>query len=127
VVWNPELPLEEQLRAFARGKILMAQMPEVLGLVRVGLGVAIQQPEFAREIILELREGESYLVDWLRHAHRAGRLRVDDPEYASELFWNMLAGALFWAPVVEGPRKSDDAERIAGDLVQAFLCRFAVS
>lgn len=127
VVWNPERPLEDQLRDFARGKVLMAQVSEVLDLARVGLGVAIQQPEFAQDIIQQLRDGESYLVDWLRAAHDAGRLEVEDPEYASELFWNMLGGALFWAPVVDGPKTNQEAVRVANDLVAAFLCRFAVS
>jgi len=124
VAWNPQRPLEHQLADFARAKTLVAEDPASSCLMRVVLGVFIKQPELVREAISCAAEEDNTLVRWLRQAHDAGRLRVDDPELAATVFWAMAGGALFWPQLLEGPMDPTKRDALLREVVETFLARY---
>jgi TetR/AcrR family transcriptional regulator of autoinduction and epiphytic fitness len=124
VDWDPDRPLEHQLADFARAKTLAADDDASLCLMRVVLGVFIRQPELVREAIARAAEDDDTLVRWLRHAHDAGQLAVEDPERAANLFWAMSAGALFWPQLLEGRMDPHERDRLTHEVVQTFLARY---
>lgn len=126
VEWDPSQSLESQLRAFARAKTMIVEDGQWLALVKVVLGIAIQQPERAREIMNKAVDGEAALVRWLGDADRAGRLRVPEPEMTSKLFWGLVAGTLFWPQIFEEPMAAAERERLLDEVIATFLARYRI-
>jgi len=124
VEWSPDRPLEDQLADFARAKTLVAEDDATLCLMRVVLGVFIKQPELVREAIARAAEDEDTLVRWLHQAHEAGRLRIDDPEFAANMFWSMAGGALFWPQLLDGRMEPEMRDRLTHEVVATFLARY---
>ena len=124
VRWDPGRSLEDQLSDFVRAKTLLSEDKAARCLTRVVLGVYIKQPELLREVIARVAEDESVLANWLREAHRAGRLRVPDPELAAHMFGKMTAGVLFWPQLLEGQMDSATRELLTRELVETFLARY---
>ena len=124
VTWDPGRSLEEQLSDFVRAKTLLSEDKAARCLTRVVLGVYIKQPELLREVIARVAEDESVLANWLREAHRAGRLLVPNPELAALMFGKMTAGVLFWPQLLEGQMDSTTRELLTRELVETFLARY---
>ncbi len=124
VRWDPARSLQEQLSDFVRAKTLLSEDKAARCLTRVVLGVYIKQPELLREVIARVAEDESVLANWLREAHRAGRLLVPDPELAAHMFGKMTAGVLFWPQLLEGQMDSATRELLTRELVETFLARY---
>ena len=126
VGWDPERPLEEQLARFIRAKARLSEDQASRCLTRVVLGVYIRQPELLREAVSRVAEDEGPLVDWLRRADRAGRLRVPNPELAAHVFAKMSAGVLFWPQLLQGPMDPETRELLTREVVETFLARYRV-
>ena len=124
IEWTPDRPLEHQLADFARAKTLVADDDSTLCLMRVVLGVFIKQPELVREAIARAADDDNTLVRWLKRAHDAGQLEVEDPELAAELFWAMAGGALFWPQLLDGRMEAERRERLTREVVATFLARY---
>jgi len=88
------------------------------------LGVFIKQPELVREAIARAAEDEDTLVRWLQQAHEAGRLSIDDPEFAANMFWSMAGGALFWPQLLDGRMEPEMRDRLTQEVVATFLARY---
>ncbi len=127
ISWDPDRPLESQLRSFAKAKTSIVDDPQWLALVKVVLGIAIQQPERARATMEKAGDGEAAFVTWLEEANRAKRLHVPDPALASKLFWGMVAGTVFWPQIFEEPLGEDMRERLIDEVIATFLARHAIS
>lgn len=126
IQWDPGKELSVQLRAFARAKTSIVDNQQWLALIKVVLGVAIQQPERARAIMLKAVDGEAALVRWLVDADKAGALRVPDPATSSKVFWGMVAGTLFWPQIFEEPFTKDRRETLMDEVLATFLARYQV-
>ena len=124
IQWDPDKELGEQLRAFARAKTSIVDNEQWLALIKVVLGIAIQQPERARTIMLKAVDGEAALVRWLVEADKAGALRVVDPATTSKIFWGMVAGTLFWPQIFEQPFTPARREMLMDELIATFLARY---
>lgn len=119
--WDPALPLEAQLAAFARAKLVMASDPLWSGLVRVVVGVIMHKPAFAEDATRQLEAGEDALVRWLEAAHDAGRMHVPDPVAAARLFWALAGGALFWPQLLGAKMTGAQADAVTRGIVALFL------
>lgn len=126
IEFDPDQSLEAQLLSFARAKTSVVDDPNLLALVRVALGVAIQRPEFARDVMQQARRGEEHLERWLQAADAAGALRVPNPFLAGQLFWAMISGALFWPQVFDMPMSDAVRAAAAEEVIATFLARFRV-
>ncbi len=124
VEWDPERSLEDQLADFARAKTLVSDDDSTPCLMRVVLGVFIRQPELVREAIERAADDDNTLARWLQQAHEAGRLHVEDPELAAEMFWAMAGGALFWPQLLDGRMEPEKRDRLTEEVVAMFLARY---
>jgi len=124
VTWDPQRSLEVQLADFARAKSEVIANPRWRGLMLVGIGVCVQDPDFSTQTLTRSKEGEIRLIDWLRAADEAGYVNVKDPTLAADLFWAMVSGALFWPQLFDGPMSARVRKRITAEVVDTFLCRF---
>ncbi len=127
IPYDPEKSLEEQLSLFAETKMQLVEDPAWMGLLRVGLGVLVRDPELARESLAQAGAGEDHLADWLRTATADGRLHVENPDLAAQAFWAMFSGAFIWPHVLQGPLDSAYIRALKAELLQTFLARYRVS
>lgn len=126
IPYDPDRELEDQLSDFAAAKLRVLDNPVWLGLMRVGMGVFIRDPDVARETLARAKAGEDHLAAWLEAAAADGRLTVEDATLSSEIFWAMISGGLFWPCVVQGPMPAKDARTLERELIRTFLARHGV-
>lgn len=100
--YDPARPIEAQLAEFVEAKRAVAANPAWLGLMKVAITVFIANPDVARETLARLAEEEARLVVWLRAATADGRLRVEDPERAAQIFCSMVSGGFYWPSLYLG-------------------------
>jgi TetR/AcrR family transcriptional regulator of autoinduction and epiphytic fitness len=127
IPYDPDRPLEDQLADFAAAKLRVLDDPVWLGLMRMGLGVFIRDPDVARETLARAEAGENHLAAWLDAATADGRLRVEDARVSAEVFWAMVSGGLFWPHVVQGPMPTEEAKALEAELIRTFLAGLEVT
>ena len=127
IPYDAEQSLEEQLALFADAKLSILDNPAWLGLFKVGLGVLIRDPKLARESLAQAETGEDYLAHWLQAATADGRLHVEEPDLAAEMFWAMLSGAFIWPHLLQGSMDAEHIQSLKEELIQTFLARYRVS
>ncbi|MDR3507386.1 MAG: TetR/AcrR family transcriptional regulator [Caulobacteraceae bacterium] len=117
---------ETVLTAFARVLIDATLSPAKLSALRLAIQGAVEVPEMGR-LIYEAgaQTSRSRLADYLRGETQAGRLAVDDPEEAAELFAAMTGGqrlrGLLGLPVSNDPASVARMSRaIAHRFVRAY-------
>ncbi|MEM7164560.1 MAG: TetR/AcrR family transcriptional regulator [Planctomycetota bacterium] len=125
IQYDPERALAEQLGEFVEAKRAVAENPAWLGLMKVATTVFIANPEMARETMARMAQEEDQLVSWLRDAAADGRIRVEDPTRAAQVFWAMVSGGFFWPCLYLGPVSEEAATPLKEDMVALFLARYA--
>ncbi len=101
LAYDPDQPLADQLKAFARQKLGRELKPDFIGLVRAVISDVARRPELGVTALTDLVTREDGLQIWLRAAHTDGRLHVPYPQVAAHQFWALAKGAAFW-PVLAG-------------------------
>jgi TetR/AcrR family transcriptional regulator of autoinduction and epiphytic fitness len=124
IPYDPEESLEAQLSEFARAKMKILEDPAWLGLMRVGMGVFVRDPELARRTMAQAEEGEDHLAIWLRAATEDGRLQVKNATLAAQVFWAMISGAIFWPQALQGPMEGELVRVLTEELVRVFLAGY---
>ncbi len=119
--YRPDLPLVDQLERFADAKLSLLNDPDWVGVMKVGLGVLIRDPEMARATMERAYGGQDTLVAWLEAADRDGRLSVPDPPASASLFWSSVSGAFFWPHLLGIPPGLVEGERLRTLLLHSFL------
>lgn len=124
--WLPSDPAEA-LTLFARRLVDIFAWPDTVAMSRIVLAEVGRFPEL-RDAILAAAVSPVHksLADFLRRATRDGRLAVDDPEFAADLFLNGLRGGFFLKQLIGWTVARADAERLIAALVdQVMTCHAA--
>ncbi|MCB9545722.1 MAG: TetR/AcrR family transcriptional regulator [Myxococcales bacterium] len=124
--FDPARPVADQLADYARSKTAVTENPSWMALLRVLLGVFARDPALAQATLRQAMPADDPFVAWLEAAHAAGALDAPDATVAAPIFQAMLAGALFWPQVLEGPLPAASRARITAELIATFLARFGV-
>ena len=125
IAYDPERTIEDQLCDFANIKMTVADSPERLGIMRVAMAVFISHPQMAEQAFLRVTQEEDGFVKWLKAATADGKLKVEEPEIAAEVFWSMFSGTFFWPAIVHGPIKAGRAEVFKKEFIRTFLARYS--
>ena len=126
IPYDPKRGLAEQLGEFVEAKRAVASNPAWLGLMKVATTVFIANPDMARETMARLAEEEDRLVSWLRDAAADGRMHVEDPVRAAQVFWAMVSGGFYWPSLYLGPVDEETAGPLKEDMLALFLARYGV-
>ncbi len=126
VMYDPKLPLREQLDKFADAKMEFIRNPVWLGMLKVTTSVFINYPDLVREIIMQIEDHENTLAVWLKEADKDGRLKVLDPELATQVFWTMMGGAFLLPGIIYGSMDLEEASIMKQELIETFLARYKV-
>lgn len=122
VGWDAGVAVREQLRAFARAKSLDGESEVDVALTRVALAVYVRKPELAATMMQRMQDDS--LECWLAAATAAGKLRVQEPIMAAQMFWAMAGGALFWPQLLGKKFDAAQVEAVVTEVVDTFLARF---
>lgn len=71
--------------------------------------------------MVRLAAEEDKLVTWLADATADGRLRVEDPERAAEVFWAMVSSGFFWPALYLGPEDEQTSAPLKEEMLALFL------
>lgn len=121
--YDPQRPVDEQLRDIGEQLLDMLAAPSFLSLARVTLAEMLRSPDLARRTYELFRDRQSGLADWLGRAAAAGRLEIEDPVWAADQFFGLIKSFAFWPQILGGQPAPDAAtrSRILDSSVSLFL------
>jgi len=117
--------LEAQLAEFANAKTKLLEDPAWMGLMKVGLGVFVRDPELARRTMAQAEDGEDHLAIWLQAATEDGKLTVESPKMAAQVFWAGVSGGIFWPQALQGPMDPEQVTFLTEELIRVFLAGYS--
>lgn len=109
--YDPDRPLEQQLRQIGGQVLDMLVAPCFGTLARVALMEMIRSPALAQRTYDMVRRRQSGLAQWLADAHADGRLAVPDPAWAADQFLGLIKSFALWPQILGGQPLPGPAER----------------
>ena len=120
--YDPDTPLDEQLRKIGEVILHVLTSDQFVALVRIMMAREVREPVASGPATSDGRERfTASTVRWVEAAVRDGRLDVGDPWLAVSQFLGSLQSAAFWPLVVGGKRLSQDKQR---ELVESSVAMF---
>jgi TetR/AcrR family transcriptional regulator, regulator of autoinduction and epiphytic fitness len=125
--WRPDEPLRAQLIDLLMRKLRLLNDEAFLSLARVAIAAGMHSPERAGDMVARLGEREEDLTVWIRAASAAGRLKIDDPLFASRQLQGLVKAFAFWPQVALGqaPLTKSEQKKVAESAADMFLARYA--
>jgi TetR/AcrR family transcriptional regulator, regulator of autoinduction and epiphytic fitness len=125
--YRPGKPLRPQLLDLLERKLRLLNDESFLSLARVAIAAGIHSPERARDMVARMGEREEDLTAWIRAAAADGRIKTDDPLFASMQLQSLVKGFAFWPQVAMGQvtLNAKEQQRIAEAAADMFLARYA--
>ncbi|GLP95484.1 TetR/AcrR family transcriptional regulator [Paraferrimonas sedimenticola] len=122
--YDSEAELAPQLKEFAVAKAAATRDPQMMGVMKIAMGVLISQPDVAQTTMQKIATMENTLALWLDAAIADNRIVACDTQTASDLFYGMVSGNLFWPALLSGALSDDHCDRLADELVAMFLQKY---
>ncbi|KRB07914.1 TetR/AcrR family transcriptional regulator [Lysobacter sp. Root690] len=126
LAYRPDRPLRPQLFELVQQKLQLLHDEDFIDLVRVAIAAVIPSPERAQEMFTRIGDKEEGLTVWIRAAAADGRLKTQDPLFASMLLQGMIKGFAFWPQIALGQPMLTQARRdeVAQTVTDMFLGYF---
>lgn len=127
LAYRADRPLRPQLLELVQQKLELLHDEGFIDLVRVAVAAIIPAPERAQELFTRVGDKEEGLTVWIRDAAADGRLKTDDPKFASMLLQGMIKGFAFWPQITLGQPMltNEQRNRVADTTTDMFLAHFA--
>ncbi|WP_363797089.1 TetR/AcrR family transcriptional regulator [Lysobacter firmicutimachus] len=127
LVYRADRPLRPQLLELVQQKLQLLHDEAFIDLARVAIVAIIPAPERAQQLFARMGDKEEALTAWIRAAAADGRLRTQDPSFASMLLQGMIKGFAFWPQITLGQPMLTPAQRdqVAQTATDMFLAHFA--
>ncbi len=123
VEYERGVPLEEQLRAFARAEMYLIADPVTRGISRLLTSVFLMNVDFGRETRGQ-HSPHRDLMGWLEAARADGKIAAESSELAARVFYGMVEGCVTWCALMTDGESLKDAETVLDELVATFLARY---
>lgn len=126
LAYRADRPLRPQLLELVRQKLALLRDPGFVDVARVAMAAGLHSPELAREMLARLGNREEGLTVWMRAAATDGRLKTDDPLFASMQLQGLVKSFALWPQLSMGQPPLDDAQqtRVAEAAVDMFLAYY---
>lgn len=127
LLYRPDRPLRPQLLELVQQKLQLLHDEAFIDLARVAIAAVIPSPERAQAMFARMGDKEEGLTVWVRAAAADGRLKIEDPQFASMLLQGMIKGFAFWPQITLGQPVLTPAQReqVAQTTTDMFLAYFA--
>lgn len=126
--YRADRPLRDQLLELIAQKFRLLNDDAFVSLARVAIAAGIHSPERALDMVARMSEREEGLTVWMRAAVAAGRLKTNDPVFASHQLEALIKGFAFWPQITLAQPSLDAAtqKKVAESAVDMFLAYYAV-
>ncbi|ASR42861.1 TetR family transcriptional regulator [Xanthomonas citri pv. mangiferaeindicae] len=126
LAYRADRPLRPQLLELVRQKLRLLHDPEFVDLARVAIAAGIHSPALARDLLSRLGDREEGVSVWIRAAAADGRLRTDDPAFASMQLQGLVKSFALWPQLSMGqpPLSAAQRTRVAESAVDMFLAYY---
>jgi TetR/AcrR family transcriptional regulator of autoinduction and epiphytic fitness len=126
LAYRADRPLRAQLFELVDQKLRLLDDPHFVDLARVAIAAGLHSPELARQMLERLGDREEGITTWVRAAAADGRLKIDDPLFASHQLQSLVKGFAFWPQMSMGQPALDAAQQrqVADGAVDMFLARY---
>jgi TetR/AcrR family transcriptional regulator, regulator of autoinduction and epiphytic fitness len=126
LAYRGDRPLRPQLLELVQQKLRLLHDDNFIDLARVAIAAAIHSPERAQEMVARMGDREEGLMVWIHAAAAAGRLKTDDPVFASMQLQGLVKGFAFWPQVTLGqpPLGAAQQKQVAESAVDMFLAYY---
>ena len=127
LAYRADLPLREQLLELVGQKLRLLNDAAFVSLARVAIAAAIHSPERAQDMVARMNEREEGLTVWLRAAAADGRLKIEDPVFASHQLQGLVKAFAFWPQITldQPALRPKERKRVAESAVDMFLAYYA--
>jgi len=126
LAFRTDRPLREQLLELLGQKLRLLNDEAFVSLARVAIAAGIHSPERAQDMVARMGEREEGLTVWIRDAATAGRLKTNDPVFASHQLQGLVKGFAFWPQITLGqpPLDAEMQKRVAESAADMFLAYY---
>ena len=126
LAYRADRPLRPQLLELVRQKLELLRDPGFVDVARVAMAAGLHSPDLARAMLARLGHREEGLTVWMRAAAADGRLKTDDPLFASMQLQGLVKSFALWPQLSMGQPPLDDARqtRVAEAAVDMFLAYY---
>ncbi|HTC27735.1 TetR/AcrR family transcriptional regulator [Dyella sp.] len=128
LAYRTDRPLRDQLLELIAQKFRLLNDEAFVSLARVAIAAGIHSPERALDMVARMSEREEGLTVWIRAAAAAGRLKTNDPVFASHQLQGLIKSFAFWPQITLAQPPLDIAtqKQVAESAVDMFLAYYAV-
>ncbi len=126
LAYSGDRPLRAQLLELVSQKLRLLHDDNFTDLARVAIAAGIHSPERAHEMVSRMGNREEGLTTWIRAAAADGRLKAEDPLFASMQLQGLVKGFAFWPQVALGqpPLTPAQQKQVAEAAVDMFLAYY---
>ncbi|RDS81773.1 TetR/AcrR family transcriptional regulator [Dyella psychrodurans] len=128
LAYRADRPLRDQLLELIAQKFRLLNDEAFVSLARVAIAAGIHSPERAHDMVARMSEREEGLTVWIRAAAAAGRLKTNDPVFASHQLQGLIKGFAFWPQITlaQPPLDAAAQKQVAETAVDMFLAYYAL-
>ncbi|QDT66514.1 TetR/AcrR family transcriptional regulator [Calycomorphotria hydatis] len=123
--YDDDASLEEQLESIARQQVEILCSAAFLSFARISIPLSLCTKDSTT--YHEFHAANKAILDWIKQASRAGRLRVENPNFVAKQFVGLLSDGIFWPQLLGGqpsPSKSQ-RKKIIDASVRMFLSAYS--
>jgi TetR/AcrR family transcriptional regulator of autoinduction and epiphytic fitness len=126
LAYRSDRPLRTQLLELVKQKLRLLHDDNFADLARVAIAAAIHSPERAQDMVARMGDREEGLTTWIRAAAADGRLKCNDPVFASMQLQGLVKGFAFWPQITLGqpPLTPAQQKQVAEAAVDMFLAYY---
>jgi TetR/AcrR family transcriptional regulator of autoinduction and epiphytic fitness len=127
ISYRSDRPLRAQLLELVAQKMRLLHDASFIDLARIAIAAGVHNPDLARDLIARLGDREEGLTAWVRAAAADGRLKTQDPVFASMQLQGLVKGFAFWPQIAMGqpPLSAAQQKQVGEEAVEMFLAYYA--
>ena len=127
VVYDTQIPIEEQLISLFLANINFMSDEDHLELSRVAIGYFFYQADRLREEVTQLQAAETAIHRWLNAAKQDGKVAFDDLAQVTDEIDSLIKGQCFWPQLfkIDDPLTEERKLEIAESTAALIISRYA--
>lgn len=126
ISYVPTLPLEEQLKEFARAELFLINDPVRRGLSKLFTSVFLMNIDFGKKTRSQYSPHRAFII-WLNSAKEDQKLNFESPELAARVFYGMVEGCLTYPALFTDGESLKNIDPLLNEIISAFLAFYKYS
>jgi TetR/AcrR family transcriptional regulator of autoinduction and epiphytic fitness len=117
------LPLEEQLKEFAKAELFLINDPVRRGLSKLFTSVFLMDIDFGKKTRSQFEPHKAFIV-WINAAKEDQKLSFQSPELAARIFYGMVEGCLTYSALFTDGASLKNTDSLLDEIISTFLSRY---